>query len=311
MHDTYSPEEIVRLYEEGLAGSVCDPAATARLVATLPMPFFGNTLYGSGAGKLSLPFKAVVAFEEAAGRKPYDEAQTTGDCVSHAVRNAVDLARANDPDIVTTEDWIDRTATEPLYGSRGHTGQGAICSDIVGWAHRTGGCMLRKKYDDLGIDLSLYNASVGIRWGGRGVPANVTSAAAKHRVGTISLIQSWQQARDALANGYGVLACSSVGFQRTRNAEGVARPSGIWQHAMAWGAADDTRPGDCRFKVQNSWGYTWISGPKVHGQPEGSFWITQDVATRIIEHGGTWAVSNVDGFPRRQLKDWGAKEVLG
>jgi hypothetical protein len=228
MHDTYSPEEIVRLYEQGLAGSVCDPAATARLVATLPMPFFGNTLYGSGAGKLSLPFKAVVAFEEAAGRKPYDEAQTTGDCVSHAVRNAVDLARANDPDIVTTEDWIDRTATEPLYGSRGHTGQGAICSDIVGWAHRTGGCMLRKKYDDLGIDLSLYNASVGIRWGGRGVPANVTSAAAKHRVGTISLIQSWQQARDALANGYGVLACSSVGFQRTRNAEGVARPSGIW-----------------------------------------------------------------------------------
>jgi len=49
----------------------------------------------------------------------------------------------------------------------------------------------------------------------------------------------------------------------------------------------------------------------VHDQPEGSFWITQDVATRIIEHGGTWAVSNVDGFPRRQLKDWGAKEVLG
>lgn len=311
MSDTYSPEEIVRLYEEGLAGSVCDPEATARLVATLPMPFFGYTLHGSGAGKLSLPFKAVVAFETATGRKPYDEAQSTGDCVSHAVRNAIDLARANDPDLHSTEDWVDRTATEPLYGARGHSGQGAICSEIVGWAHRTGGCMLRKKYDELGIDLSTYDASVGIRWGGRGVPANVTSVAAKHRVGTISLIQSWEQARDALANGYGVVACSSVGFQHTRNSEGVARPSGVWQHAMAWGAADDTRPGDCRFCVQNSWGWAWIRGPKVHDQPEGSFWITQDVAKRIIDHGGTWAVSNVDGFPRRQLKDWGAKEVLG
>jgi hypothetical protein len=35
------------------------------------------------------------------------------------------------------------------------------------------------------------------------------------------------------------------------------------------------------------------------------------VAQRIIAHNGTWAVSNVDGFPRRKLKDWGAKEVLG
>lgn len=311
MSDTYSPEEIVRLYDEGFAGAVCDPDDTARLVASLPMPFFGSALHGSGAGKLSLPFKAVVAFEEATGRKPYDEAQTTGDCVSHAVRNAIDLARANDPDLHSTEDWVDRTATEPLYGARGHSGQGAVCSEIVRWAHRTGGCMLRKRYDELGLDLSKYNANIGIKWGGRGVPENVTSAAAKHRVGTISLIQSWQQARDAIANGYGVLACSGVGFQHVRSSEGVARPSGSWAHAMAWTAADDTRPGDCRFLIQNSWGYSWITGPKVHGQPEGSFWVTQDVAQRIIAHSGTWAVSNVDGFPRRKLKDWGAKEVLG
>jgi hypothetical protein len=311
MDDILSPDEMVSAYDGGFMGAICDPESTRRLLLELPMPFFGHALAGSGAGKLSLPFKAVVAFETATGRKPYDEAQTTGDCVSHAARNACDLARANDPDLETTEDWVDRTATEPIYGARGHSGQGAICSEIVRWVHRTGGLMLRRKYDDLGIDLSKYNASVGIRWGGPGVPEKVTKEAAKHQVGTISLIQSWQQARDCLANGYGVLACSDVGFRHSRNSEGVSSPSGVWHHAMAWSAADDTRPGDCRFLIQNSWGYNWIQGPLVHDQPEGSFWITQASAQRIIAQGGTWAVSNVVGFPRRKLKDWGGKEVLG
>jgi hypothetical protein len=306
-----SINEMIDAYEHGLVGSYCDPAATDRLLASLPMPLFGDTLAGSGEGKLCRPFRAVVAFEEATGRKPYDEVQTTGDCVSMAVRGAADQARANDPDIHTTEDWIDRTATEPLYGARGHGGQGASCSEIVGWAHKTGGLMLRKPYPELGLDFTKYNADIGIRWGSRGVPENVTAQAAKHRIGTISLVTTWQQARDCIANGFGLVCCSSVGFNSARNAEGMCFPKGTWHHAMQWTAADDTRKGDCRFCVQNSWGYTWVSGPKVHDQPEGSFWISQSVAQRMIDYGGTYAVSNVDGFPKRQLKDWGAKEVLG
>lgn len=307
-----SPQDIVRAYNNGLIGSYCDPDATARLLASLPMPLFGDTLSGSGEGKVSLPYKAVVAFELAIGREPYDETQTTGDCVSHCVRGAADVARANDPDIATTEDWVDRTATEPLYGARGHGGQGASCSEIVRWAHQTGGLMLRQKYADLNLDLTVYNATVGIRWGSRGVPANVTSEAKKHQIGTISLVTTWQQARDAIANGYGLACCSDVGFQSMkRDSEGMIRPSGSWNHAMQWHGVDDTRPGDCRFCVQNSWGWNAHTGPKVHDQPEGSFWIDQRTAQRMIAQGGTYAVSNVVGFPKRTLRDWGGKEILG
>jgi hypothetical protein len=306
-----SPSEIVEAYEHGLVGAFCDPEATERLLSSLPMPLFGDTLSGAGEGRLCLPFKAVVAFETAAGRVPYDEVQTTGDCVSMAVRGAADQARANDPDIHTTEDWVDRTATEPLYGARGHSGQGASCSEIVGWAHKTGGLMLRKPYAELGLDLSKYNASIGINWGGRGVPAKVTAEAAKHRIGTISLVTTWQQARDCIASGYGLVCCSGVGFNSARNSEGMLFPKGSWAHAMQWTASDDTRKGDCRFCVQNSWGFSWVSGPKVHDQPDGSFWISQSVAQRMIDAGGTYAVSNVNGFPKRELRDWGAKEVLG
>lgn len=311
MDDVISPDEIVSAYDGGFVGAICDPESTRRLLLELPVPFFGFTLAETGAGGRFLPFKAVVEFERATGRKPYDEAQTTGDCVAHAVRAAVDLARANDPDLKSTEEWVDRTATEPIYGARGHGGQGAICSELIRWVHRTGGLMLRKPYPELGIDLTKYDSSIGVRWGRPGVPAAVEKEAAKHQVGTISLVQSWQQARDCLANGFGIAACSDVGFRHTRSEEGVASPSGVWHHAMAWTAVDDTRPGDCRFLVQNSWGWNWISGPKVHDQPEGSFWIAQATAQRIIKQGGTWAVSNVNGFPRRKLKDWGAKGVLG
>lgn len=308
----HTPDDVVRAYNDGMVGAYCDPEATQKLLSSLPLPLFGDTLHGSGAGKLSLAFKAVVAFEKSAGREPYDETQTTGDCVSHCVRGAADVARANDPDIATTEDWVDRTATEPLYGARGHGGQGASCSQIVGWAHKTGGLMLRQRYADLGLDLTKYDANIGARWGSRGVPSAVTSEAAKHRIGTISLVTTWQQARDAIANGYGLCCCSDVGFSSMRrDSEGVIRPSGTWHHAMQWHAVDDTRDGDCRFCVQNSWGWNWVSGPAVHDQPEGSFWITQKTAQYMISQGGTYAVSNVNGFPKRTLKDWGAKEILG
>ncbi|NBV87916.1 MAG: hypothetical protein EBR88_00100 [Betaproteobacteria bacterium] len=306
----YDPADIVRLYEEGFVGSYCDPDDTRKLLAQLPQPLFGDSLYGDGRGKLSLAYKAVVAFEKAAGRNPYDEVQTTGDCVSHAVRGASDVARANDPEIKTEHDWIDRTATEPLYGARGHSGQGASCSQIVRWASLTGGVMLRKAYPELGIDLTRYNASYGIRWGSTGVPSSVTSEASRHAIKTVSLITTWQQARDAIANGYGLVCCSGIGFNKVRDSQGMLHPTGGWSHAMQWHGADDTRSDGCRFCVQNSWGYNWVSGPKVHDQPEGSFWISQNVAQQMIDAGGTYAVSNVVGFPRRALKDWGAKEVL-
>lgn len=314
MPDFYAtPADIVRAYNDGLVGSFCDPEATDRLLASLPLPLFGDTLAGDGAGKLSLPYKAVVHFEKATGRLPYDETQTTGDCVSHAVRGGSDVARANDPDLQRTEDWVDRTATEPLYGARGHSGQGASCSQIVGWANKTGGLMLRTKYPDLSLDLTVYNATIGMNWGGRGVPENVTSVAKKHHIGTISLVTTWQQARDAITNGFGLVCCSDVGFKSMRrDSNGMIPPSGVWNHAMQWHGVDDTHgEGGCRFCVQNSWGWDWVSGGTAHDQPPGSFWIDQSTAQRMISQGGTYAVSNVVGFPKRRLKDWGGKEVLG
>jgi hypothetical protein len=89
-----TPEDILKQYEDGLQGAVCDPVDMAKLMEELPHPLYGsvgNDLYGTGKGMLSLPYRAIQYFFSEFGG---DESQTTGDCVSHATRNAVDVTRA-------------------------------------------------------------------------------------------------------------------------------------------------------------------------------------------------------------------------
>ena len=176
------------------------------------------------------------------------------------------------------------------------------CSGAARYVNSNGGILLRQNYPDLGIDLTKYNPSVGDRWGGRGEPQPVMDEAKKHQVKTISLLGTVEEARDALANGYGLACCSDFGFSSNRDSDGFARPSGSWAHCMAWIACDDqsARKG---FLVQNSWG-AWNSGPTRHDQPPGSFWIEYDVAARMLRGRGTFAFSNVDGFPGRKLPDY-------
>ena len=300
-----SPKECFANYRSGFKGSICDFDDMDNLLGELPRPVFGITarsLEGSGKGKASLPFKSVLNFDKDA----YVETQTTGDCVSHSTRNACDLSRAVEIHSGEPEGWIARGATEAIYGCRGHSGQGMSCSQAARFVNSAGGLLLRKDYGF--VDFSKYKSSTGSSWGRRGVPDDVVAEAKKHQVMTVSYVQSVEEARDALANGYGLSCCSGLGFSSKRDAAGFSKPRGSWSHAMAWVAVDDDykRPG---FLVQNSWG-KWNSGPKRHGQSDGSFWIDFDVAEKMIKARGTWAFSNVDGFPPRKLPNYGTGDYL-
>ena len=114
--DFNSPRGLLNSYRNGFQGSVCDPEETAALLGKLKTPLFGATaykLFGAGEGKLSLPFKSLVKFDSGFGPS---ERQTTGDCVSHAVRNAVDITRAVEIDIKgEAESFEARGATEGIY----------------------------------------------------------------------------------------------------------------------------------------------------------------------------------------------------
>ncbi len=302
------PRELLKAYREGFSGAWCDPEETDKLLGELPHPLFGvaaSDLYSTGEGKLALLYKSVQKFDPSFGAH---ERQTTGDCVSHATRNAVDVTRSHEIVGGQREDFIARSATEAIYGSRGHGGQGMSCSVAARFVHQNGGILLRKDYGF--VDLSTYDSKVGTRWGRSGVPSDVKDEGKKHQVKTVSLINTIEQARDAIANGYALSVCSNYGFSSKRNSEGIARRSGSWNHAMCWCAMDDTREvhNETLFLVQNSWG-AFNGGPKKHGQPDGSFWIREKDAAGMLAQNGSWVFSDVDGFPPRKV-DWTLDEVF-
>ena len=289
---------ILNYYKDGFIGAVCDEEDVKKLLGELPMPVFGAAaydLFGSGEGKLSLPFKCLMEFDPGFGPA---ERQTTGDCVSHSTRNAIDITRAVEIKNGENESWIARGATEAIYQSRGHRQQGMSCSGATRYVYENGGILVRKDYGD--VDLSVYNSSLGAN---HRIPNNIyKEEAKKHQVKTVSNVRTVEEARDAIANGYAMSVCSGYGFSSRRDNNGIAKRGSGWSHAMAWIACDDTkeRLNETLFLVQNSWGM-WNAGPKVHGQPDGSFWIREQDARGMLSGGGAWVYSDVDGFPPRDI----------
>lgn len=301
MPDFNSPKDLLEAYSNGFVGSICDPEDAAKLLTELRYPNFSSAplyLRGTGDGKVSLLYKNVQKFDPGFGPS---ERQTTGDCVSHSTRNAIDVTRSTEIIGGEREEWVARSATEAIYGSRGHSGQGMSCSGAARFVHQSGGILLRKNYGF--VDLSKYDSSIGDRWGSRGVPSDVAAEGKKHQVKTISNISTVEEARDAIANGYAISVCSGYGFSSRRDQHGIAKKEGGWNHAMAWIAMDDSREihNETLFLVQNSWG-AWNGGPKRFDQPDGSFWIREGDARGMLSGGGGWVLSDVDGFPPRKVE---------
>ena len=232
-----TPRELYDAYRQGFTGSISEPYIFEELIRTSRYAYFkdgSKEIADSGKGKLSTPFKSVLKFDKNA----YIERQTTGDCVSHATRNGCDVTRAVEIDIKgDKESWVARGATEAIYGARGHGGQGMSCSRAATFVSKTGGVLVRKNYPGV-ADFSKYNGGMGAKWGARGLPDKVIDEADNHQVRTVSLIRTVEEARDALANGYGLSVCSGYGFSNRRDSKGFARKSGSWAHAMAWTACD-------------------------------------------------------------------------
>lgn len=305
----YSPKDLYDMYRGGYSGCIWEPAHFEYMMTSLKHPLFGDAskrIKNSGKGKLSIPYKSVLKFD----KNPYNERQTTGDCVSHGTRNACDVSRAVEIDVHgERESWVARGATEGIYGYRGHGGQGMSCSRAAEFVSRAGGILVRKNYKGV-IDFSKYNSSIGSGWGIRGVPDDVLDLANDHQIKTVSLVKTIEEARDALANGYGIAVCSGHGFSSTRDKKGFAKRSGGWAHCMAWIACDDTGS-EPAFLVQNSWG-KWNDGghPDWGPIPDGSFLIRAQDAADMLSQNGSYAFSQFDGFPVQKLPSYGFEDYL-
>lgn len=240
-------------------------------------------------------------------------------CVSHWARNHADCVRACEIiDGGEWEEWIVRTATEPIYGHRGHAGQGANCARLAEYLTDVGGMMLRKEYDipEVGrLDLSQYTPEIGIRWGSSGVPQAVRTEGQKHQIRKAARITTAEEAIQAYRNGLAVGGCSGIAYSSTRNEDGVANVQGTWAHAMFGGGLDE-RPETIRkyggrlFLDINSWG-EYNSGPRQIRDtdfwiPKGACWVREkDYVNRKINGGGCFVLAGANGWKLSRLPDWG------
>lgn len=288
-----------------LFGYVYDWREVERFVSSLSRPVFGvgaAPLRDSGKGRTVLLHKHL---EAVAGRFRVHR-QTVGDCVSHGWGLCVDVLKAVEISLRgEREKWTGETATEPIYAfSRVEVGGGRLGNSdgsVGAWAARAVseyGTLVREKYEN-GVDLRRYSGAKARSWGrrGAGVPDFLEPTAREHPVRTVSLVTSYENARDAIANGYPVPVCSMQGFRSRRDRDGFAKPSGTWAHCMAFVAVDDSR-GRPGLLCVNSWGPDWISGPKRLNQPEGSFWVDADIVDRMLRRDpDSYSLSSFEGFP--------------
>lgn len=301
-------------------GWVPNRGATVKFKSQEIQPFFSQqaaALAGSGEGKRAFLWKY---FEKTSKSEliPHDQA-SYGDCVSHSYALGIDIL-----DSVQIShgkgSWRGKVAPEIIYtGGRIEIAKGELAGDGMhgSWAARwcrDYGALLRKPYLNGKYDFSRYSGSKARKWAhickectewGGGVPDELEALCKKHPVRTVTLVKSWEEARDAIYNGYPVSICSDQGFKETeRDKDGFAEPKygrmKKWYHSMILAGFDDSnkRPGGLFI---NSWGSDWITGPTRFGQPKGSFWADAKVIDSMLKYEDSFAMSNYIGYPRQHL----------
>lgn len=319
-------------YSHGLIGSYADPRADEEFVDSIIRhggdPDGGQVAHAwefadKGKGKLTMLFPAVEEIFPGCFPGP---PQLTGDCVSRAAANcllvSIGMEIADErpdevsglvegpPDIPELGVRQGVVSSESIWAWRGYDRDGWICSKAAQVAGEQG-FLVRKPYPELSIDLTKYTEQT-IRLGGSRRPSDKWLAESKQYIArTATILNSREQVRDFLFAGFCVMNCSSLGFERTRNEDGVSRQIGTWHHAQIFHSYDD-RPetiqkyGEPLVGWQNSWG-AWNTGPRrVRGTnidlPPGGFWARAST----IDQCQCIALSSVAGWPRRKHTTFGA-----
>lgn len=235
-------------------------------------------------------------------------------CVSHGSRNARDTTRAVEILVKREpEAWFKRGATEPTYGARGHGGQGMSPARASKF-ERDVGFLARHDYDV--VDLSKYNADIGIRWGRTGVPKEVQELCSRNKVGVITQVRSQEELMDALFNGYAAHSGQSAGWAASPNSKNIHPRGKPWNHDLACLGYDSTLeywPFTVWFLI-NSWG-PWNQPikdwPKDYPpQVPGMIVTSAEDFDVCVSSGDCWVYGSIDGYPAQRLPDFGAIGML-
>ena len=141
-------------------------------------------------------------------------------------------------------------------------------------------------------------------WGRDGVPDRLEKYAAEHKVSSVALVKTFDEAAKALQNGYPVAVCSMQGFSMKLR-DGYLTPMGTWAHCQMFaGVRWKPRPA---LLCVNSWGdcYEGSVDPALPLQFQKSAgWVEADTCTDMLSGEDSFALSGYSGFAPRELPNW-------
>ncbi len=324
-----SPRDLQIAYESGFEGAIYSPQEEEKLrdIVNWEVGLDAALEFGwqdESKGKLVIPYKNIEMLWPTSMPGP---AQRRGDCVSHSAKNSALLTLAcevvagkpdSDTGIIEGPPKVSATgekngvlSTEAIYWWRDHGGDGWGCHHASRVLMEESGMWVRQDYPEFGFDLERYSENTAGKWGRFSPPDEVKDFGMKHRIKEMTVLDSFEEVRDFLGQGYGISSCGGEGWSSKRDAYGFSKRSGSWSHAMAIIAADDRKIahntwGEPVVCILNSWG-NWNTGPrKIIGTnleiPKGAFWARWSDARRR----SFIAMSGADGWPPQKLPDWGA-----
>ncbi len=325
-------EEVIRNYEKGLAGCQYSESERDALLESMPEPdgekvAYQNGFVGTGEGKVTIIYQyAQKHYKQTNGINVWPKpGQTTGNCVGKAGANigivliGVD-AVSNTPDeqTKTVEGFPVLSniavkngvvADEPIYGDRGHAGQGANCDRLQRHMTEWGGVVLRQNYEEIGLNLEETDTAISIKWGRSQTPENVRALGRKHQIRNATSLKTHEQARDFVAQGCPIWVCSGLGWSSSRDENGYSKQSGSWSHSWIVCGYDDrsttiAKYGFPLFLYMHDWGKWNSGGRRIMGTdediPEGCFWAD----ARLLNKCDLTAMNSVNGWPRRNLPEF-------
>lgn len=303
----------IELWPDFVSGWEDRPEEVAAVAALQPIGSFEDT----DAFHASDPLPDLVAQQDAAIKVlghllPTRNQGNAGTCVGFGTHRAVEFTTLVAIARGKPFQFFD-TAIEPTYAGgrheigndrlgRGDGNIGAWCAEFV---KRWGVCA-RQTYPSLGIDLSEYSIKTAREWGapGRGVPDKFEPILKQFPVQSITRITTIEQLKRALANGYGVAESSGYLLRRTRNAKGIIEAyqgGGHCQNVSGYIVID----GVTYFAFENSWSDEAHTGPTHPKFPSKAGGLVHQVKMQnMLDARDTWALSDVAGFPARNLVDW-------
>lgn len=273
--------------------------------------FFSDTKYhtnikGSGQGKRILHYKAALNIDS----RNMTGAQLGPDCVSWALRTAIDNLRCLNIAAGNWEEWITRQATCGLYAGRGHVGAGADPIGLSAWAVKMG-TLLEQEYDTGKNKYDFRDYKKYYQWGdsrGRvGIPADLMPFTQPYAAAGYKVIKDLDTLRDVMANGCTIgcgsmLSVSDYGdFISPKTREG-------WNHELSIVGYDDTREfhKDCLWIFSNSWG-NWnkvVNIPEDYKPfPQGAFIVTEETCRYAVNDGGTTCFIPKEFFPVKNFNN--------